>query len=88
MARRIPARTRTRETKPGWNKDRERNDSEKKSQLQEGLSNIEFRDSALLRKYVTQHGKITPSRITGTTAKQQRAIARAIRRARVVGIMP
>ncbi|MEI6217998.1 MAG: 30S ribosomal protein S18 [bacterium] len=52
------------------------------------MENIDFRDTMLLRKFVTQHGKIVPSRITGATATQQREIARAIRRARVIGIMP
>ncbi|MEI6807311.1 MAG: 30S ribosomal protein S18 [bacterium] len=52
------------------------------------MDNIDFRDGMLLRKFVTQHGKIMPSRLTGATATQQRAIARAIRRARVIGFMP
>lgn len=82
------ARDNAREAKKGWNKDKERNDGEKRSQLQEGLDNIDFRDGMLLRKFVTQHGKIMPSRITGATAAQQREIARAIRRARVIGLMP
>ncbi|MEI6970654.1 MAG: 30S ribosomal protein S18 [bacterium] len=56
--------------------------------MQEGLDNIDFRDGMLLRKFVTQHGKIMPSRLTGATAKQQRQIARAVRRSRVIGLMP
>ncbi len=76
------------DSKSGWNKDKDRNDGEKRSQLQEGLDNIDFRDGMLLRKFVTQHGKIMPSRLTGATAKQQRQIARAVRRSRVIGLMP
>lgn len=81
-------RDKVKDTKTGWNKEKERNDGEKRSQLQEGLDSIDFRDAMLLRKFVTQHGKIMPSRLTGATATQQRAIARAIRRARVIGFMP
>lgn len=81
-------RDKAKDSKMGWNKEKERNDGEKRSQLQEGLDNIDFRDSMLLRKFVTQHGKIMPSRLTGATATQQRAIARAIRRSRVIGFMP
>ena len=88
VRKREKTRDKTNDTKTGWNKDKERNDGEKRSQLQEGLENIDFRDTMLLRKFVTQHGKIVPSRITGATATQQREIARAIRRARVIGIMP
>ena len=78
----------TRDPKKNWNKDNERSDGERKSQLQDGLRNIDFRDVAMLRKFVTQHGKIVPSRLTGATAKQQRELARAIRRSRVLGLMP
>jgi len=77
-----------RDSKKAWDKDKERNEGEKRAMLQEGLHDIDFRDAGLLRKYVTQHGKLMPSRLTGVTAKQQRALARAIRRARVLGMMP
>ncbi len=49
---------------------------------------VDYRDYELLRKFMTERGKITPRRITGTTAKQQRQIQRAIRRARVMGLLP
>jgi small subunit ribosomal protein S18 len=54
----------------------------------EGVTAIDYKDSELLRKFMTERGKIMPRRITGTTAKQQRAIKAAIRRARVVGLVP
>jgi small subunit ribosomal protein S18 len=54
----------------------------------EGVTEIDYKDSELLKKFMTERGKITPQRITGTTAKQQRQIKRAIRRARVVGMLP
>lgn len=54
----------------------------------EGVTEIDYKDSELLRKFMTERGKITPQRITGTSAKQQREIKRAIRRARVMGLLP
>lgn len=49
---------------------------------------VDYRDYELLRKFMTERGKITPGRITGSTAKQQRQVKRAIRRARVMGLLP
>ena len=54
----------------------------------EGVSLIDYKDSELLRKFMSERGKITPRRISGTSAKQQREIKQAIRRARVVGLLP
>ncbi|HMO05274.1 MAG TPA: 30S ribosomal protein S18 [Kiritimatiellia bacterium] len=54
----------------------------------EGVTAIDYKDSELLKKFMTERGKITPQRITGTSAKQQRQIKRAIRRARVMGLLP
>ena len=55
--------------------------------LLEDVRVIDIRDYELLRRFVTEHGKIMPSRFTGASPKQQRQIARAIRRARVMGIL-
>jgi small subunit ribosomal protein S18 len=49
---------------------------------------IDFRDPQLLKYFVTERGKIIPRRISGNCAKHQRAMARAIKRARVLGLMP
>lgn len=49
---------------------------------------VNFRDYELLRKFMTERGKIMPRRFTGATAVQQRRIRRAIRRARVMGLLP
>lgn len=49
---------------------------------------IDFRDPQLLKYFVTERGKIIPRRISGNCAKHQREIARAIKRARVLGLMP
>ena len=49
---------------------------------------IDYKDTARLRKYVSERGKILPRRITGTCAKHQRALTSAIKRARHVALMP
>lgn len=49
---------------------------------------IDYKDIDLLRKFVTERGKILPRRITGLTAKQQRDLTLAIKRARIVALMP
>lgn len=55
----------------------------------EGESNaIDYKNIDLLGEFVTETGKIVPSRITGTTAKNQRQITTAIKRARYIALMP
>ena len=49
---------------------------------------IDYKDTAKLKKYVSERGKILPRRITGTCAKHQRALTVAIKRARHVAAMP
>jgi small subunit ribosomal protein S18 len=49
---------------------------------------IDYKDVDLLRKYVTERGKILPRRITGLTAKQQRDLTQAIKRARILALLP
>ncbi|MDR0741151.1 MAG: 30S ribosomal protein S18 [Rickettsiales bacterium] len=49
---------------------------------------IDYKDIKLLGHYVTERGKIVPSRISGVSQKDQRALARAIKRARHLGLMP
>ena len=46
------------------------------------------KDAETLKKYITERGKILPRRVTGTCAMHQRAVAKAIKRARVVAILP
>ncbi len=48
----------------------------------------DYKDPDTLRRFVTDRGKILPSRITGTCAKHQRALAREIKRARVLAYLP
>lgn len=54
----------------------------------EGVKVVDYKDSELLRKFMTERGKIMPRRLTGTSAKQQREVKAAIRRARVIGLLP
>ena len=49
---------------------------------------IDYKDIDLLRKFITERGKILPRRITGLTAKQQRDLTKAIKRARLVALLP
>ena len=49
---------------------------------------IDYKDTAKLKKYVSERGKILPRRITGTCAKHQRALTVGIKRARHVALMP
>ena len=49
---------------------------------------IDYKNDKRLMRFVTERGKIVPRRISGTCAKHQRALTRAIKRARQVGIMP
>ncbi|MFT5176576.1 MAG: small subunit ribosomal protein S18 [Gammaproteobacteria bacterium] len=54
----------------------------------EGVVEIDYKDLNTLKAYVTETGKIVPSRITGTSAKYQRQLARAVKRARYLALLP
>lgn len=54
----------------------------------EGVSEIDYKDLATLKGYITETGKIVPSRITGTKAKYQRQLSTAIKRARFLALLP
>ncbi|GMO32103.1 MAG: hypothetical protein Ta2F_07930 [Termitinemataceae bacterium] len=49
---------------------------------------IDYKDPDTLRRFITERGKILPRRITGTCAKHQREIAEAIKRARILALLP
>ena len=49
---------------------------------------IDYKDVKLLQRYISERGKIVPSRITAVSAKQQRKLAKAIKRARVLALLP
>ena len=54
----------------------------------EGVTEIDYKDLATLKNYVTETGKIVPSRITGTKARYQRQLATAVKRARFLALLP
>lgn len=54
----------------------------------EGSNEIDYKDINLLRNYISETGKIVPSRITGTQARFQRQLAKAIKHARFLALLP
>jgi small subunit ribosomal protein S18 len=54
----------------------------------EGIAEIDYKDLNLLKSFVSESGKIVPSRITGTSARYQRQLAQAIKRARFLALLP
>ena len=54
----------------------------------EKAEEIDYKDVAKLKRYITEKGKITPRRTSGTCAEHQRALGTAIRRARVMALLP
>ena len=53
-----------------------------------GAPKIDFKDVKLLQRYISERGKIVPSRITAVSAKKQRELAQAIKRARFLALLP
>lgn len=53
-----------------------------------GVEYIDYKDIETLQRYINEQGKMLPRRITGTSAKFQRQLTRAIKRARLVGLLP
>jgi small subunit ribosomal protein S18 len=49
---------------------------------------IDYKDADVLRRFITERGKILPRRITGTCAKHQRSLSQAIKRARIIALLP
>lgn len=60
----------------------------KASALLENVSKIDYKDVNLLKNFISERGKILPRRITGNTAKSQRALTTAIKRARHIALLP
>jgi small subunit ribosomal protein S18 len=54
----------------------------------EGIKQIDYKDVGLLKAFITETGKIVPSRITGTKSFYQRQLSTAIRRARYLALLP
>jgi len=53
-----------------------------------GIADIDYKDTRLLRRFVTEQGKIRPRRVTGSSARMHRKLVRAIKRARNIALMP
>lgn len=54
----------------------------------EGVKRIDYKDLDTLKAYITETGKIVPSRITGTSARYQRQLAQAVKQARFLALLP
>ena len=54
----------------------------------EGITEIDYKDTNMLKNYVSENGKIVPSRISGTNARYQRQLSTAIKRARYLALIP
>ena len=54
----------------------------------EKLTALDYKDTLRLRKYITERGKIVPRRISGNCAKHQRWLTEAVKRARVIALLP
>lgn len=54
----------------------------------EGVKEIDYKDLETLKQFITETGKIIPSRITGTKARYQRQLTQAVKRARFLALLP
>lgn len=54
----------------------------------DGVKKIDYKDVAMLKGFITESGKIVPSRITGTNARFQRQLSKAIKMARYMALLP
>ncbi|NQV36806.1 MAG: 30S ribosomal protein S18 [Candidatus Marinimicrobia bacterium] len=53
-----------------------------------GITEVDYKDVKLLRRFITEQGKIMPRRVTGSTAKMHRKLVHAIKRARNIALIP
>lgn len=54
----------------------------------EGIKEVDYKDVNLLKDFISETGKIIPARITGTKARYQRQLSRAVKRARFLALLP
>ena len=52
------------------------------------IENVDYKDTELLKRFISERGKILPRRVTGTSAKNQRKVITAIKRARIMALLP
>lgn len=55
---------------------------------QDKIDFVDYKDTNKLNRYLTDRGKVLPRRVTGTCAKHQRAVTVAVKRARIIALMP
>ena len=55
---------------------------------QDKVESIDYKDTKKLQNYLTERGKILPRRVTGTCAKHQRMVTSAVKRARIIALLP
>ena len=69
---------------------RERNPVKRRQNLlaKEGVTAVDWKDVALLRKFISDRGKIRSRRVTGLTPQQQRQVATAVKNAREMALLP
>lgn len=60
----------------------------RRKKIARSAGGIDYKDINTLKNYITETGKIVPSRITGTSARNQRLISKAIKYARFIGLLP
>jgi small subunit ribosomal protein S18 len=58
------------------------------SVCESGVHDVDYKDERMLNRLVTERGKIIPSRLTGMCARHQRQVATAIKRARILALLP
>lgn len=58
------------------------------SPIKNSQTYIDYKDTELLKKFINSHGKILPAKLTGVSAKKQRMLATAIKRARFMALIP
>lgn len=56
--------------------------------IRDGIEYVDYKDTALLRKFISDRGKIRSRRVTGLTVQQQKQVARAIKNAREMALLP
>jgi small subunit ribosomal protein S18 len=69
------------------NRDRDNTSARKRARALDPSDIVDLNNVDVLRRFVTEHGKILPPRLTGVTAAQQRQIKKGVRRARNMGLM-
>nr|MCH9869586.1 30S ribosomal protein S18 [Serratia marcescens] len=52
------------------------------------IEHVDYKDTELLERFISERGKILPRRVTGTSAKNQRKVTAAIKRARIMALLP